>query len=223
MRLTLAERFWAKVKKTSNCWLWTGSLSRGYGRVRDRRSGKSVPVHRIAYELLVGPIPDGLTIDHLCRVRCCVNPTHLQPVTNRENILRGNGPAALSARRTSCRICGAFLGDDPYRPGWRRCVPCAVERRQREYAYRRQHRKELRDTAPAEVPLDSPDSVPPGVEALRARHYERINRATQDAIKRARVGVAAPAEEPNGRGEDGPVQPLTGWGYDTETGEEGKP
>lgn len=82
------ERFWARVGKSggeSACWLWAGCTRRGYGRVW--RGGKMVLAHRVAYELLVGPIPEGLTLDHLCRNRACCNPNDLEPVTDRVNIL----------------------------------------------------------------------------------------------------------------------------------------
>lgn len=85
----LNERFWAKVQKddATDCWLWTGALnSTGYGQWGV--VGKSRSTHRVAYEALVGPIPDGLTIDHLCRVKVCCNPAHLEPVTIAENIRR---------------------------------------------------------------------------------------------------------------------------------------
>src|SRR6266496_2265386 len=91
----LVTRFWAKVDRSGGsraCWLWTGKTGRdGYGRIGLGGRGALVRVraHRFAYELLIGPIPDGLQIDHLCRVRHCVNPAHLEPVTQRENILRG--------------------------------------------------------------------------------------------------------------------------------------
>lgn len=78
------ERFDTYVDKTDNCWLWTGSLTYdGYGIFRDnnRRTG----AHRFAHEYHVGPIPEGLHIDHLCCVRNCVNPAHLEPVTPKEN------------------------------------------------------------------------------------------------------------------------------------------
>lgn len=61
-----------------------------------------VRAHRLVYELLVGPIPDGLQLDHLCRNRGCVRPDHLEPVTRRTNILRGTGPSAIHARKTQC-------------------------------------------------------------------------------------------------------------------------
>jgi hypothetical protein len=87
-RRTIEARFWEKVDKTDTCWLWTGSSDRlGYGRFS---TWPSVTLaHRFAYELLAGPIPDGLVIDHLCRTPSCVNPDHLEPVTQRENLRRG--------------------------------------------------------------------------------------------------------------------------------------
>lgn len=90
MKPTVEERFWSKVTKTDTCWLWIGALDRdGYGGAfRVNRETRTGP-HRFSYELLVGSIPDGLVIDHLCRVRHCVNPAHLEPVTNAENIRRG--------------------------------------------------------------------------------------------------------------------------------------
>lgn len=110
----LADRFWPKVDKTDDCWLWTGALnSTGYGYIA-RTSNRMVPAHRIAYELLVGPIPDGLTLDHLCRVRNCVNPSHLEPVTMRENTLRGSAPPAINARRTHCVNGHEFTPENTY-------------------------------------------------------------------------------------------------------------
>lgn len=99
--LTAVERFWARVKKTPDHWEWTGVLSRlGYGSFM--AEGHLWMVHRYSYELLVGPIPEGLTLDHLCRVRHCVWPEHLEPVTLQENILRGSGPIAQHAVKTHC-------------------------------------------------------------------------------------------------------------------------
>src|SRR3989304_2992011 len=73
----------------------------GYGRVWC--NGRMQMVHRLIYEALVGPIPNGLTIDHLCRVRRCVNPDHMEPVTMLVNCLRGEGPTAKQARQTHCK------------------------------------------------------------------------------------------------------------------------
>lgn len=97
-----AEKFWAYVEKTNNCWLWRGSLNnQGYGNVR--WFNKTLKAHRVAYELTYSSIPEGLDLDHLCRTRNCVNPEHLEPVTRQENILRGEGVAAEYLKRTHCK------------------------------------------------------------------------------------------------------------------------
>ena len=89
--------YWSRVDFTESCWLWTGAkTAEGYGEIKiDRRMHYT---HRWAYEFCVGPIPEGLTIDHLCRVRHCMNPDHLEVVTRKENILRGESPAAQHER-----------------------------------------------------------------------------------------------------------------------------
>ena len=80
------ERFWSKVNKTDTCWIWTAAKNQdGHGRFRH---GRLVLAHRFAYELLVGPIPKGLDLDHLCQNPACVNPAHLEPVTRKENTRR---------------------------------------------------------------------------------------------------------------------------------------
>lgn len=87
-----AERFWSRVdvRDPVECWPWTGLKDRdGYGRFRVNAQQKAFGVHRWAYMSLRGPIPEGLVIDHLCRVRHCVNPDHLEAVTNAENVRRG--------------------------------------------------------------------------------------------------------------------------------------
>ncbi len=82
------------------CWLWTGHTTCGYGRARF--DGRPRPVHRILFEHFVGPIPEGLQIDHLCRNRACSRPSHLELVTVRENVLRGVGHSAQNARKETC-------------------------------------------------------------------------------------------------------------------------
>ena len=82
------DRFWAKVDKTETCWLWTANTcSRGYGHLRSNKVHWLA--HRLSYTWAYGPIPDGLEIDHLCRVRNCVRPDHLEAVTHTENVRRG--------------------------------------------------------------------------------------------------------------------------------------
>lgn len=84
---SLPLRFESKVERTDTCWLWLGATnSRGYGCWGVE--GVSQLAHRVAYELLVGPIPEGLTIDHLCFNKVCVNPAHMEPVTREENSRR---------------------------------------------------------------------------------------------------------------------------------------
>ena len=99
--MTPQERFWQKVTKTETCWLWTGAIHvSGYGIVK--LDGRAQRAHRLAYLWEHGSIPDGLDLDHLCRVRNCVRPSHLEPVTRGTNVLRGEGPSARAARVTAC-------------------------------------------------------------------------------------------------------------------------
>jgi len=85
---TVEERFWDKVDKTGDCWLWTASQRPNrYGQFS--ANGKGLLAHRVSYQWEHGPIPKGLEIDHLCRVRHCVKPSHLEAVTHQENIQRG--------------------------------------------------------------------------------------------------------------------------------------
>jgi len=127
--VSLPERFWPKVDRTPDCWLWLGTKGLdGYGRiyVGGRRHRRSIPAHRVAYELVVGPIPFGLTLDHLCRVHACVNPAHLEPVTIGENVLRGTAPTAINARKTHCAHGHPFDGANtrPLPNGRRKCRAC---------------------------------------------------------------------------------------------------
>jgi len=105
---SVEERFdekWMPVPWTG-CWLWTASLDgHGYGQFNKVLSnGKwgSSKAYKFSYERAKGPVPDGLQIDHLCRERSCVNPDHLEAVTQKENILRGTSPAAMNLRKNHC-------------------------------------------------------------------------------------------------------------------------
>jgi hypothetical protein len=111
--MTVAERFWPKVNKTESCWLWLAAVTDGYGMFwLDRRYQKA---HRVAYEMLVGPIPEGLQLDHLCRVRNCVNPAHLEPVTALVNQQRGVGTFAdTHGKKTHCVHGHEFTADNTY-------------------------------------------------------------------------------------------------------------
>ncbi len=138
-------RFWSKVliDDSDKCWEWQASLCQGYGQfggggeaVRPV-SERSQRAHRIAWALLVGPIPDGLTLDHLCRNRKCVNPTHLEPVAERVNILRGFSPPAENALATVCAHGHPLEGSNVYRWKHRRYCRACRERLWKEAEVRR--------------------------------------------------------------------------------------
>lgn len=127
------SKFWGNVDKqgTGGCWLWRGKVGRGgYGLVRFR--GRPTGVHRVSYILLVGDIPEGMTLDHLCRVRNCVNPKHLEPVSQQQNILRGEGLAAQNAKKTRCRnghlLKPGNLVLNQLKRGKRLCLKCTRKR-----------------------------------------------------------------------------------------------
>lgn len=125
------ERFWEKVDRSGGpdaCWPWLAKRNwMGYGNFW--ADGREWMAHRWAYQELVGPITEGLTLDHLCRNRWCVNPAHMEQVTLGENILRGEGPAAKNRRKTHCKRGHPFDEANTYRFGpqkqWRMCRTCA--------------------------------------------------------------------------------------------------
>ena len=116
----------------NGCKVWQGHRDRhGYGRITV--NGRPRLAHRVAYEVHLGPIPDGLTLDHTCRCRTCVNVQHLEPVTARENTLRGTSPSAINARKTVCKSGHPFSEANTYRFGarhrhCRKCNRAAVNR-----------------------------------------------------------------------------------------------
>ena len=122
------QRFWVKVdrREANECWPWKACLTDGYGYFKLNGHKKA---HRIAYELLVGPIPDGLTLDHLCRNRQCVNPSHLEPVTVKENLRRGFSPSAMNKRKAHCLNGHPLSGSNLYlHKRGRACRTCQRDR-----------------------------------------------------------------------------------------------
>jgi hypothetical protein len=153
-RSPLWKRLWLRVDRNGPipeyrpdlgpCWLWTGSKNdRGYGQFyMNTRQSKQILhyAHRVVYELLRRvSIPNGLELDHLCRVRSCVNPWHLEPVTTAENSYRGFSPTAINARKTHCIHGHPLTSDNVYvHPvkGGRQCLIC---KRERERLHRERH------------------------------------------------------------------------------------
>lgn len=140
-KLTTEERFWAKVDRRGpdECWPWLGAKNKneGYGVfcLKTTKPKRNLHAHRFAYQTIVGPVPEGLVLDHYrlnpgprnapCS-RACVNPAHSEPATNKENILRGNGITASCARRTACPSGHKYSGRNI--DGQRICRPCDAER-----------------------------------------------------------------------------------------------
>lgn len=131
-RKSVDQRFWEKVWRWGDkeCWTWLGATSRGYGYFSpDRKAGKQGLAHRWVYQALIGPIPPGATLDHLCRNRACVNPAHLEAVTVKENVLRGVGHSAQNARKTHCLRGHLLSGENLYlNNGQRHCRACRAAR-----------------------------------------------------------------------------------------------
>ena len=116
------------------CWIFRGALSQGYGTIGHK--GVTWRVHRLAYVAMVGEIPDGLTLDHLCRNRACWNPAHLEPVPRGVNVLRGNAPTVVAYREGRC-LRGHDMTDPRNVYTWpdhRQCAICARENARRRWA-----------------------------------------------------------------------------------------
>lgn len=152
-RVNELERFWAKVDKSEvdGCWNWLAFKLRGYGRFRRSRQGDAYPsvfAHRFSYELVNGLIPDGLVIDHLCRNPSCVNPAHLEAVTQQVNTLRGEGLGAVNAKKTHCPKGHEYAPDNTIR-AWvhrhrsqvRECRKCKNAKNLRHYHRNRKLRR----------------------------------------------------------------------------------
>lgn len=97
----LQDLIMSKIVVVEDCWQWTGKLEKGYGRIVYKNRQRMA--HVAAYEAFVGPVPNGLELDHLCRNRGCVKPSHLEPVTKRENSRRGMSAWGINARKTHCK------------------------------------------------------------------------------------------------------------------------
>lgn len=145
-RRPIAERFWEKVDRDGplpevapelgQCWIWTASLDgRGYGQIGTGVGKGVVKAYRWAWVDANGDVPEGLELDHLCRVKQCVRPGHLQPVTQRTNNLRSNSASAQRARSTQCPQGHPYDDENTYvdRTRARHCRTCGVEADRRYY------------------------------------------------------------------------------------------
>lgn len=140
--MSLSTRFWARVGRTGTaCWEWSGHLNHaGYGDFNHGHRGVTRLAHRLVYEALVGPIPEGLDIDHLCRNRACVNPAHMEVVTRKVNVLRGESVAAANAAKGACHrghpydAANTYLRPDGKGRDCRTCRAEADRRRNRQPA-----------------------------------------------------------------------------------------
>ena len=133
-------RFWSFVEKTDGCWLWQGHrATNGYGRFWI--DGRTIPAHRWAYEQAGGLVPPGQELDHLCHNPPCVRPGHVEPVSHRDNVVRGRkNPVALAARATHCPRGHPYdLANTYFNPnhGGRQCRACGRLRNQGNYRRRK--------------------------------------------------------------------------------------
>lgn len=141
------ERFWSKVEKTPTCWIWKAYISKQMGYGRFHFNGRPDMAHRVAYTLVIGPIPADKVIDHVCRNRSCVRPNHMRLVTRGENVLLGVGASAINQAKQLCpnghkydgikkngnrfcRICRSIT----QRASWERRKQEANNRRRLRYA-----------------------------------------------------------------------------------------
>lgn len=166
------ERLMKNVTETvTGCWEYAKysqpARTDGYRQIGVRLAEgqfRQVMAHRVAYEMLVGPIPDGMQLDHLCRNRCCVNPEHLEPVTCRENLMRGTGHAARNAAKTHCPQGHPYDDENTgfNKSGGRYCKTC-----NREGVLARYHR----DKPPNGGPFSERTHCPQGHEYTPENTY----------------------------------------------------
>jgi hypothetical protein len=127
---TAMARFVRYIKPgRGDCIVWTAYTARRNGYAYFTVANRTTLAHRYVFEFFKGPIPEGFTIDHLCRNTSCVNPFHLEAVTRGENVLRGVGPLAINAKKTHCLNGHEFTEANTQRvPNGRNCRMCANER-----------------------------------------------------------------------------------------------
>lgn len=191
----LPQRFWDKARQQdtgyeSPCLTWTGyKQPNGYGKVG--LNGKTQYAHRVAYEALVGPIAEGLMIDHLCRNRACVNVAHMEAVTNKVNILRGETIMAANAAKTHCDNGHEYTAENTYtRPsdGSRNCRQCIREwreaRSEREKEQRRQKPRAERTRCRNGHPLDETNLYTRANGSQSCRSCDRDSKARYNERKR---------------------------------------
>ena len=134
--ITPQDRFWAKVDFTDSCWLWIAGCNKwGYGKFY--LNGRTRGAHRVAYEWCIGSIPEGLDLDHLCRIRNCVRPNHLEAVTEGENTKRGD-TGIHERNKTHCPRNHEYMSINTYvdKRGKRNCKICNKQKC-REYYWRK--------------------------------------------------------------------------------------
>jgi hypothetical protein len=135
--VTILQRLLGRmVHRVDECWIYPGYCNKVTGYGNATYEGRRIEAHRATYEMLIGPVPGGLELDHLCRVRACCNPLHVEPVTHRVNLLRGESPSAHQAKQTHCLHGHELAGDNLWRDkrGRRYCIACR-NHRSREYYY----------------------------------------------------------------------------------------
>lgn len=138
MASSIKERLISLINKNLDCWEWSGSISnQGYGRLtvgsRTDKTRRTRSAHRVSYETFVGKIPKGLVIDHLCKNRKCINPSHLEPVTIQENIKRGDS-GKFESSKTHCPKGHEYSEDNIYKYGnSRNCKICMKTRSIKNY------------------------------------------------------------------------------------------